>query len=89
MSSAATSAHIVGEETIEGVPTTHVSFLFDISRYEPMPIKLGLAHADVWIDKSTNLLRQQTLSIGGFVVPLPTTLYSKINEPVVPPIVKP
>lgn len=87
------SADIVGEETIEGVATTHLTFTYDADKVmsqsglpTPGTGAMGKFTIDVWIDKSTNYpIRQKTTIAQGSTI----QTFSKFNEPVNPPIEKP
>jgi outer membrane lipoprotein-sorting protein len=87
------SADIVGDETIEGVATTHLKYVFDADKAAsqsgaptPGAGAMGKVTIEVWIDKATNFpIRQKTsLPVGST-----TQTFSKFNEPVNPPIEKP
>jgi outer membrane lipoprotein-sorting protein len=87
------SADVVGDETIEGVATTHLKYVFDADRAAaqagaptPGTGAMGKVSIEVWIDKATNLpVRQKTSLAQGST----TQTFSKFNETVDPPIEKP
>jgi outer membrane lipoprotein-sorting protein len=87
------SADIVGDETIEGVATTHLKYVFDADKAAaqsgaptPGAGAMGTVTVEVWIDKATNYpIRQKTVTAAGST----TQTFSKFNEPVNPPIEKP
>jgi outer membrane lipoprotein-sorting protein len=94
------SAEIVGDETIGGAETTHVRFVYDQDKVTaaamegtdqtPTSVGLGKATADMWVEKSTGYVRQYKVTTGvDPAVTTVTTVYSKFNEPVNPPIVAP
>ncbi len=100
----------VGDETVDGASTTHIKFSYDLDKMmsqtatatsQATPaVKMGMANADVWIDKSNNYLRQMkfvssSTAVPGMTTPIAgsetttTITYSKFNEDVNPPIQKP
>jgi len=93
----AQNATIVGDETLDGVDTTHVKFSYDadkaLAETGATPVAgmtLGMVDAEVWIEKSTNYIHQQKTSTTVAGTPSSTTItYSKFNEEVTPPIEKP
>jgi outer membrane lipoprotein-sorting protein len=81
-------ADIVGDETIEGVDTTHLTYTYDADKVTP-GANLGKITVDMWIAKSTNFpVRQKTVTTAP-VASTSTITFSKINEPVSPAIEKP
>lgn len=88
----AQDAKIVGDETIDGAATTHLTFSYDNNAAVGGTTgqDLGTAQSDVWIDKSTNLIRQfkATSEVSG-VSSSTTVTYSKFDETIDPPIEKP
>jgi outer membrane lipoprotein-sorting protein len=87
------SADIVGDETIEGVATTHLKYVFDADKAAaqsgaptPGAGAMGKITIEVWIDKATNYpIRQKTSFAQGST----TQTFSKFNETIDPPIEKP
>ncbi|HKP54424.1 MAG TPA: LppX_LprAFG lipoprotein [Chloroflexia bacterium] len=79
-------ADIVGDETIEGVDTTHLTFTYDA---EQLAAGSGKVTVDVWVAKSTNYPVRQKVTTTGAAASTSTLTYSKINEPISPPIEKP
>lgn len=92
----ASNAEIVGDETIDGVDTTHIRFSYDQDKAigegageTGTPVTgqtLGMATADMWIEKSTGFIRKYTLVTDTGTT---TMLFSRYNEPINPPIEKP
>jgi hypothetical protein len=98
----ATGATVVGDETVDGVNTTHIKFTYNLDKAADQAAQslgqtnatpstgLGEANADVWVEKSTNFIHKfsSTSSVAG--TPSTTTVtFTKFNEDVVPPIVTP
>ncbi|MEO8286740.1 MAG: LppX_LprAFG lipoprotein [Chloroflexota bacterium] len=98
----AQDAKIVGDETIDGVDTTHITFSYDANKAAaaaaqssgqvvPTPsTDMTLVNAEVWVEKSTNFMHQfvTTTDIAG-TKSTSTITFSKFNEDVTPPIEKP
>jgi hypothetical protein len=83
----AQNATIVGEETINGVNTTHVSYTATTSDASGAAAS---SQTDLWIDESTGYIHQiKVVSEAGGVSSTSTITYSKFNEPISPPIEKP
>jgi outer membrane lipoprotein-sorting protein len=93
----ASEATIVGDETVDGAATTHVTFTYDADaalrqmmedqgQTPTTGVTLGTATADIWIDKSTDYIRQYKYTDQNGTT---TMIFSKFNEPVSPPIEKP
>ena len=114
----ADSVSVVGDEKVDGVDTTHISFAYDLDKamesgelgtdVATPGASMGKANGDVWIEKSTNYIRKLKLVTPGGILggaeglpgaasDTPTTgsgttndtitiEYSKINEPIAPPI---
>jgi outer membrane lipoprotein-sorting protein len=93
----AEDATIVGDETIDGVDTTHVTFTYDADaalrkmmedqgQTPTTDVTLGKATADIWIDKATKQIRRYKYADQNGTT---TMTFSKFNEPVNPPIEKP
>lgn len=89
--SAMKSAHIEGDETIDGINTTHINFIYDTAVSLNMEAgMLGESGADVWIDKQTGFIHQQIVYGGSSLsLSIAPVIYSKFNEPIQPPIEKP
>jgi outer membrane lipoprotein-sorting protein len=98
----AQSATVVGDETIDGADTTHVKFSYDADKAAAAVLQamgtptttatsnLGMADAEMWIEKGTNYIRQFKISTSAAGTTSVTTgNYSKLNETIDPPIVKP
>lgn len=97
----AQSATVVGDETIDGANTTHVKFSYDadkaaaaaqeaIGTPTTATSNLGMADAEMWIEKGTNYIRQFKISTSAAGTTSVTTgNYSKLNETIDPPIEKP
>jgi len=93
----AQNATVVGDETLDGVDTTHVKFSYDADKAMAASgaapttgMNLGMVDADVWIEKSTNYMHQLMTSSTVAGTPSSTTItYSKFNEEITPPIEKP
>ncbi len=97
------SADIVGDETVNGVASTHLKYVVDsdkmmaqMSQGTPVAAGSGMGKLtiDVWIDKSNNFPVQQKLNIGvniaGTTTQTATTqTYSKYNETIDPSIEAP
>ncbi len=79
-------ADIAGDETIEGVDSTHLTYTYDADQVTPGS---GKVTVDVWVAKSTNFPVRQKVTTAGAVATSSTITYSKINEPVSPAIEKP
>jgi hypothetical protein len=91
----AKNATIVGDETLDGVDTTHIKFSYNAADVatgtNTTPIAgAGEVDADIWIEKSTAYVHQfkSVSSIAGATANT-TVTYSKFNEDVTPPIEKP
>lgn len=97
----AQSATVVGDETIDGANTTHVKFSYDADKAAQAALEalgtpttatsnLGMADAEMWIEKGTNYIRQfkVTSTVAG-ATSTTTVNYSKLNETIDPPIEKP
>lgn len=79
----ADSASIVGDEKVDGVDTTHVTFTYDVDKAmkaaeqqasnavgtAPTPTKMK-AKGDIWIDKSTNYIHKMVF-VTKSTVPVP------------------
>ena len=102
MADLAENATVVGDETLDGVDTTHVKFTYSADKAMAMDMQaagqatptpgtsLGEVNADLWVEKSTGYGHkfQSSSTIAG--TPSSTTVtYSKFNEDVTPPIEKP
>lgn len=91
----AQDAKVVGDETIDGAATTHLTFSYDNNAAAAgtgatAGQDLGMAQSDIWIDKSTNLIRQFKVSTDVAGTSSTTTVtYSKFDETIDPPIEKP
>lgn len=91
----AQDAKVVGDEDIDGTATTHISFTYDANKVAESTgastgTDLGTAQSDVWIDKSTNLIRQfKVVSTAAGTSSTTTVKYSKFDETIDPPIEKP
>lgn len=92
----ASDAQVVGDETINGVDTTHIKFAYDQDKAAAdmgttsAGVTLGRADVDMWIDKSTSfIIRYKTVTTSGAAAGTTTIDYSKFNEPISPPIEKP
>lgn len=79
----AQNVSVVGDETIDGVSTTHLKFSYDMGKMaaqsataagQPTPAGLtGTATADMWIEKDTNYIRQFKFVSPSTAVPGMTT----------------
>jgi hypothetical protein len=80
----------MGDEQLDGAEVVHLRFDFSNSLGFPTEIVplLEQPHGDVWIDKSNYYVRKQAFSSDSTPQPV-ITIYSKYNEPVVPPIRRP
>jgi len=96
----ADTAEIVGDETIDGVDTTHVRFSYDQDKASQemaedanlptaVPGTLGRANAEVWIAKSTSYFHKYMVTTTGQAAGTTTITFSNYNEPITPPIEKP
>lgn len=97
----AQSATVVGDETIDGASTTHVKFSYDADKAAQAALEalgtpttatsdLGMADAEMWIEKGTNYIRQfKVTSTTAGTTSTTTVNYSKLNETIDPPIEKP
>lgn len=97
----AQSATVVGDETIDGASTTHVKFSYDADKAAQAALAamgtpttatsdLGMADAEMWIEKGTNYIRQfKVTSTTAGTTSTTTVNYSKLNETIDPPIEKP
>jgi len=90
----AQDAKVVGDEDIDGTATTHISFTYDANKAAEAAgttgTDLGTAQSDVWVDKSTNLIRQfKVVSTAAGTSSTTTVKYSKFDETIDPPIEKP
>jgi LppX_LprAFG lipoprotein len=98
----AQSASVVGDETIDGASTTHVKFSYDADKAAQAALEamgtptttatsnLGMADAEMWIEKGTNYIRQfKVTSTTAGTTSTTTVNYSKLNETIDPPIEKP
>lgn len=92
----AQDAKIVGNEDIDGAATTHLTFTYDANAAAQSATgsttgtDLGMATSDIWIDKSTNYIRQfKVVSEAAGVSSTTTIKYSKFDETIDPPIEKP
>lgn len=97
----AQSATIVGDETIDGASTTHVKFSYDADKAAQAALaamgtpttttsNLGMADAEMWVEKGTNYIRQlKVTSTTAGATSTTTVNYSKLNETIDPPIEKP
>ncbi len=88
----AQGAEVIGDETIDGVATTHLSYTFDPSSTTGVTggQAMGVSKSDLWIDKSTGYVRQaKSVTEAGGVTTTSTITYSKFDEPIDPPIEKP
>jgi outer membrane lipoprotein-sorting protein len=100
----AQSATVVGDETIDGASTTHVKFSYDADKAAQAVLaatgtptaaitatsNLGMADAEMWIEKGTNYTRQFKVTTTTAGTTSTTTVnYSKLNETIDPPIEKP
>jgi outer membrane lipoprotein-sorting protein len=102
LSDIAENANIVGDETLDGVDTTHVKFTYSADKAvdaaakaagvaNPTPSTgLGEANAEVWVEKATGYIHQFSSSstVAG-TASTTTVIFSKYNEDVNPPIVAP
>jgi outer membrane lipoprotein-sorting protein len=97
----AQSATVVGDETVDGASTTHVKFSYDADKAAQAAqaalgtpttatSNLGMADAEMWIEKGTNYTRQfKVTSTTAGATSTTTVNYSKLNEIIDPPIEKP
>jgi len=98
----ATGATIVGDETMDGVDTTHIKFTYSLDKAADQAAQaagqpnatpssgLGEATADVWVEKSTNYIHQFSSTSTTAGAPSTTTVtFTKYNEDVTPPIEAP
>ena len=97
----AQSATVVGDETVDGASTTHVKFSYDADKAAQAALQamgtpttatsnLGMADAEMWIEKGTNYIRQfKVTSTTAGTTSTTTVNYSKLNETIDPPIEKP
>ena len=98
----AQSATVVGDETVDGASTTHVKFSYDADKAAQAALaalgtptttatsNLGMADAEMWIEKGTNYTRQfKVTSTTAGTTSTTTVNYSKLNETIDPPIEKP
>jgi outer membrane lipoprotein-sorting protein len=86
----AQNATIVGDETLNGVDTTHVRYSVNVDDTSGATGASSATEADVWIEKSTGFIHQyKIVSEAGGVSSTTTIVYSKHNEPISPPIEKP
>jgi hypothetical protein len=100
----AQSATVVGDETVDGASTTHVKFSYDADKAAQAVLaatgtptaaitatsNLGMADAEMWIEKGTNYTRQFKVTTTTAGTTSTTTVnYSKLNETIDPPIEKP
>ena len=86
----AQNATIVGDETLNGVDTTHVRYSVNVDDTTGTTGASGKTEADVWIEKSTGFIHQyKIVSEAGGVSSTTTITYSKHNETISPPIEKP
>jgi outer membrane lipoprotein-sorting protein len=91
----AQNATVVGDETVDGVNTTHITFSYDANKsLESAGVTpttdLGTVNADIWVEKSTGYIRQfKTASTLAGNQTSTQVNYSKFNEDVTPPIEKP
>jgi len=84
----AQNATVVGDETLDGVETTHIKFSYDGDKAMAQSgvtsgtnMNLGTVDADVWIEKATNYTHQLKTSSTVAGTPSSTTItYSKFNE---------
>ncbi len=82
----AQNATVVGDETLDGVDTTHVKY----SANDPTGTSGATGDVDAWIEKSTGYIHQYKVSSSAAGVSSTTTvMYSKFNETIDPPIEKP
>ncbi len=98
----AQGATIVGDETLDGVDTTHVKVSYDADKAADQAAQaaglpnatpstgLGMVNAEVWIEKSTSYIHKfvSNSTIAG-TTSTTTVTFSKYNEHVTPPIEKP
>jgi LppX_LprAFG lipoprotein len=102
MADLAENATVVGDETLDGVNTTHVKFTYSADKAMAMAMQaagqatptpgtsLGEVNADVWVEKSTGYVHQfKSISTIAGSQSNTTATYSKFNEDVTPPIEKP
>jgi outer membrane lipoprotein-sorting protein len=94
----ATDATIVGDETLDGVDTTHIKFTYSLDKATDAAAQAmgqtvtpstgqGEATAEVWVEKSTNFIHQFTSTSTVAGTPSTTTVtFTKFNEDVTPPI---
>jgi outer membrane lipoprotein-sorting protein len=91
----ATSADIVGDETVDGVETTHARFTYDAAKQMESQglatptTDLGLIDAEIWVAKDTGYVHKFVTKTSQPVASTTTLTFSKFNEPVSPPIEKP
>jgi outer membrane lipoprotein-sorting protein len=98
----AENATVVGDETLDGIDTTHIKYSYSLDKAADMAAQaagqanatpstgLGEADAEIWIEKSTGYVHQtKTTSSIASVSSTTTTTFSKFNEAVTPPIEKP
>jgi hypothetical protein len=98
----ASGATVVGDETMDGVDTTHIKFTYNLDKAADQAAQaageanatpstgLGTADADVWVEKSTNYIHQfSTKSTVAGAPSMTTVTFTKYNEDVTPPIVAP
>jgi len=91
----AQDTEVVGKETINGVETTHVTFMYDANAAASMvgatpTTDMGMSKSDLWIDESTGYIIQSksTSEVAG-ASSTSTLTYSKFDETIDPPIEKP
>ena len=98
----AQGGQVVGDEQMQGVNTTHITFTYDTNKVvsemaqlagQPTPAPLvspGATTVDAWVEKSTGYIVQYKSSVNmGAGMLASTVVLSKFNEPVNPPIVPP
>jgi outer membrane lipoprotein-sorting protein len=77
-------ATVVGQETINGVNTTHIHYS---ASADDASGATGTAETDIWIDESTGYIHKiEVAAESGGVSSTSTITYSKFDEPVSPPI---
>ena len=81
-------ADIIGDETINGIATTRLTYTYDASQATP-GANMGLVTIEMWVDKATNYPVRQKVVTTSPTASTTTITFSKINEPISPPIEKP
>lgn len=86
IASMAQNAKVVGDETLDGIDTTHIQF----TTSDTTAGTASSVNAEVWIEKSSGYIHQYKVkSDAGGVTSNTMITYSKFNETISPPIEKP